>query len=53
MESTIDDVDNEALELFKNVLEDSKIKELFDVRELDKILEYIGAGKLIIMIHFI
>ena len=46
MESTIDDVDNEALELFKNVLEDSKIKELFDVRELDKILEYIGAGKI-------
>ena len=34
------------LELFKNVLEDSKIKELFDVRELDKILEYIGAGKI-------
>lgn len=44
--STIDDVDEEALEIFKNVLEDSKIKELFEVRELDKILEYIGAGKI-------
>lgn len=46
MDSTIDDVDEEALEIFKNVLEDSKIKELFEVRELDKILEYIGAGKI-------
>ena len=46
MGSTIDDVDEEALEIFKNVLEDSKIKELFEVRELDKILEYIGAGKI-------
>lgn len=46
MNSTIDDVDSEAVDLFKNVLEDSKIKELFEVRELDKILEYIGAGKI-------
>lgn len=46
IDSTIDDVDDEAVELFKNVLEDSKIKELFEVRELDKILEYIGAGKI-------
>jgi len=46
MDSTIDDVDTEALNLFKNVLEDSKVKKLFDVRELDKILEYIGAGKI-------
>lgn len=44
--SSIDDVDAEALELFKNALRDSRIKELFDVRELDKILEYIGAGKI-------
>ena len=46
MGSTIDDVDEEALEIFKSVLEDSKIKELFEVRELDTILEYIGAGKI-------
>ena len=46
LNSTIDDVDSEAVELFKSVLEDSKIKELFDVRDLDKILEYIGAGKI-------
>ncbi len=44
--SSIDDVDAEALELFKNALGDSKIKELFGIRELDKILEYIGAGKI-------
>ena len=44
--SSIDDVDAEALELFKNALGDSKIKELFDVRKLDKILEYIGASKI-------
>ncbi len=46
MDSTIEDVDGEALELFQNVLEDSKIKELFGARDLDKILEYIGAGKI-------
>ena len=46
MNSSFDDIDMEAIDLFKNVLEDSKIKELFDVRELDKILEYIGAGKI-------
>ena len=46
LNSTIDDVDSEAVKLFKDVLEDSKIKELFEVRKLDKILEYIGAGKI-------
>ena len=44
--SSIGDVDTESLELFKNALRDSKIKELFDIRDLDKILEYIGAGKI-------
>lgn len=53
MGSTINDVDEEALKLFKSVLEDSKIKELFGVRELEKILEYIGAIKLIILVHSI
>lgn len=46
MNSSIDDIDMEAIDLFKNALEDSKIKDLFNVRELDKILEYIGAGKI-------
>lgn len=53
MGSTINDVDEEALKLFKSVLEDSKIKELFGVRELEEILEYIGAIKLTILVHSI
>ena len=46
LDSTIDDVDPEAVELFKDALRESKIKDLFGVRELDKILEYIDAGKI-------
>ena len=46
LDSTIDDVDTEAVELFKDALRESKIKDLFGVRELDKILEYIDAGKI-------
>ena len=45
-DSGIEDVDKESIDLFKDVLEDFKIKELFNLRELDKILEYIGAGKI-------
>ena len=46
LDSSIDDVDPEAVELFKDALREPKIKELFEVRDLDKILEYIGAGKI-------
>lgn len=44
--SSIDDVDDEAVQLFKEVLEDNRIRELFKHRQLDKILEYIGAGEI-------
>lgn len=46
LDSSIDDVDSEAIRLYKEALEDNKIKELFEVRQLDKILEYIGAGEI-------
>ena len=43
--SSIDDVDEEAVELYMDVVEDN-IQGLFGKRDLDKILEYIGAGKI-------
>ena len=43
-ESSLDDVDGEAIELFKQVLENDAIYNLFDVRSVDKILEYLNAG---------
>lgn len=43
--SSIDDVDEEAIELYLDVVEDN-IRGLFGKRDLDKILEYIGAGKI-------
>lgn len=43
--SSIEDVDNESVELYLDVVED-KIRGLFGKRDLDKILEYIGAGKI-------
>ena len=43
--SSIDDVDEEAVELYMDVVED-RIRGLFGKRDLDKILEYIGAGKI-------
>jgi len=46
LDSSIDDVDLEAVELFKDALREPKIKELFEIRDLDKILEYLGAGKI-------
>ncbi|WP_407382018.1 DUF4062 domain-containing protein [Methanobrevibacter sp.] len=44
LDSSIDDVDMESVKQFKNVLEDRSIEELFDNRELEKILEYLNAG---------
>ena len=43
--SSIDDVDSKAVELYLDVVEDN-IRGLFGKRDLDKILEYIGAGKI-------
>ena len=44
--STYDDVDENAVMLFYNVLKDERVKKLFNVRSFDKILECIGAGKI-------
>lgn len=44
--SSIEDVDDETIDLYLDVVENKNIKELFGKRDLDKILEYIGAGKL-------
>lgn len=44
--SSIEDVDEEAIELYLDVLENNRIRDLFGKRDLDKILEYIGAGKI-------
>lgn len=44
--SSISDVDEEAVNLFLDVLENESIRGLFGKRSLDKILEYIGAGKI-------
>lgn len=43
--SSCDDVDPRALELFFDCLTDKAVKQLKDLRSTDKILEYIGAGK--------
>ena len=43
--SSIEDVDEDAVELYIDVVEDN-IHGLFGKRDLDKILEYIGAGKI-------
>lgn len=45
-DSTFDDVDEEAIKLFYNVLKNETIKELFDYRSHQEILECIGAGKI-------
>lgn len=44
--SSMDDVDGEAIELYLDVLEKDNIRDLFGKRDLDRILEYIGAGKI-------
>lgn len=44
--STIDDIDIEAVNQFKNVLDDENVEKLFDVRDIEKILEYLKAGKI-------
>ncbi|WP_407422745.1 ATP-binding protein [Methanobrevibacter sp.] len=44
LDSSVDDVDMDSVKQFKNVLEDANIEELFDKRELEKILEYLNAG---------
>ena len=46
LDSTIEDVDENALTLFYDVLEDNNIKKLINVRSKDKILECVGAGKI-------
>lgn len=42
--SSCDDVDPEALQLFFECLTDDVLKQLNAIRDTDKILEYIGAG---------
>ena len=44
--SSIEDVDMDAVELYLDILENESIRDLFGKRDLDKILEYIGAGKI-------
>lgn len=44
--SSMEDVDGEAIELYLDVLEKDNIRDLFGKRDLDRILEYIGAGKI-------
>ena len=44
--SSIDDVDMDSVELYLDILENESIRDLFGKRDLDKILEYIGAGKI-------
>ena len=43
-DSTYDDVDEEAVNLFYQVLKNDTIKELFSKRSYDKMLECVGAG---------
>ena len=43
--SSIDDVDEESINLYLDIVEDN-IRDLFKKRDLDKILEYIGEGKI-------
>ena len=43
-ESTYDDVDEEAIKLFRKYLKNKTIKDLFDERSNEQILECIGAG---------
>ena len=45
-DSTYDDVDEEAVELFYNVLKNTTVKELFSQRSTPQILECVGAGKI-------
>lgn len=45
-ESTYDDVDEEAIKLFRKFLKNKTIKELFDERSNEQILECVGAGKI-------
>ena len=42
--SSCEDVDPKALELFFDSLTDDSVKQLKGLRDMDKILEYIGAG---------
>lgn len=44
--SSCDDVDPKALDLFFNCLTDKAVKQLKGLRDMDKILEYIGAGEI-------
>ena len=44
--STFEDVDVEAIELYKNSLKKESVKELFKQRTNEEILECIGAGKI-------
>ena len=44
--SSCEDVDSRALELFFENLTDEQLIKLKDMRDMDKILEYIGAGKI-------
>ena len=44
--SSCDDVDPRAIEIFFNSLTDKALKQLKGLRDLDKILEYIGAGEI-------
>lgn len=44
--SSCDDVDPRALELFFDCLTDKGVEQLKGLRDTDKILEYIGAGKI-------
>lgn len=45
-ESTYDDVDEEAVRLFYKVLKNQTVKDLFDDRSYEQILECVGAGKI-------
>ena len=45
-ESTYDDVDDEAIRLFKKFLKNKTIEDLFNERSNEQILECIGAGKI-------
>ena len=44
--SSFDDVDEEAIESFFNILSDDALEQLKDRRSNEKILEYIGAGEI-------
>lgn len=45
-DSTIDDVDEQAISLFYQSLKNQTVKDLFDKRSNEQILECIGAGKI-------